>query len=80
MGALLTVLTGVAANIDDIITAAASQDELLLHLFSVFSQIQQYRFYVEAEKSEFFQDKIKYFNKNTLTKMVENQTQKILQQ
>ena len=60
MDAMLTGLTGVAAFIDDIIVTAASQDELLQRLFSVFSRIEEHGFRVKAEKCEFFRDKIKY--------------------
>ena len=56
MDAVLTELTGF---IDDIIVAAASQDELFQCLFSVFSRIQQYWFRVKAEKGGFFLEQIK---------------------
>ena len=60
MDAMLTGLTGTAAFIDDIIIASETQDELLNRVFSVFEQVQQYGFHVQAEKCQFFHMSIKY--------------------
>ena len=68
LDAMLTGLTGNAAFINNTIITSETRDELFNHLLSVFKQIQQFGFHIQAEKFPFFPMLIKYlgfiFDKN----------------